>query len=237
MSEAETIEPEVKEKPAAIATTKNLTLAPKDSRELSWYIDRNQTFFPECFDTKEKKLAAYELGRALLGDKWALAVGQMCYIKGRLTVYGEVPGALAQHTGQVVRKDLFVINHEYKKICTENKNLGDELFAAICQIQRTGGELQEFFYTIEEAKHAGQYPATRRDGSVNNDSPWMKHTKIMLMRKAMAQAIKFIFPDAVAGVPIAEHDHNMAPDLETIRDVTPSNGADDLMAELDGSQK
>lgn len=197
-------------------------LVPKDSSEL------NRTLaniaqgggFPDRFDTPQKRIAAYNLAQSLMGGKWQLALNNMANIKGQLSIYGELPGALAEQTGEVVEKEVYRINRDGLKISTENKNLDDEVYAGVCVIQRKGRGRKEFTYTIEEAKHAGQYPAKKRDGQINNDSPWMKWTGLMLMRKAMALAVKFEFPDAVMGVPIAEHDFHEAPDL--MKDVTES---------------
>lgn len=213
---------------------------PKNSRELTTYIKAiaDGGGFPKRFDTSAKQLAAYNLGRALMADSWQLAVNQIAPIQGSLCIYGELPGALAERTKEVVEKHVYCIDQDYNKICIENKNLNAAPFAGICIIQRKGREKKEFTYTIEEARHAGQYPAMKPEYSGNQrtgrmienpDSPWMKHTKTMLMRKAMNAAVKFEFPDALAGVPIAEYDFNAAPDLAPERDITNTSSALDKL--------
>jgi len=184
----------------------NGAMVPKDHGEL------NRTLvtiaagggFPDRFDTPQKRIAAYNLGHALMGSKWQLALNHIAPIKGQLTIYGELPGALAEQTGEVQEKEVYALDEDYNKICLENKNIDWPAHAGVCVIQRKGRAKKEFTYTLKEAEGAGQYPAKRRDGSINNDSPWMKFTKVMLMRKAMAMAIKFEFPDALLGVPVAE---------------------------------
>lgn len=176
--------------------------------------------FPECFDNEAKRLAAYNLAHSLEGNKFQLALNHMAFIKGKLSIYGEYPGALAERTKEVQEKHVYLIDKGYKKICVENANLDAEPYAGVCIIQRKGRERKEFTYTIEQAKTAGQYPAKRRDGSINLDSPWMKFTGTMLMRKAMALGLKFEFADALLGIPIAEYDYDQAPDL--VKDVTPT---------------
>lgn len=200
-------------------------LQPRDNGELFRQIELIAAGggFPERFDSPAKRMAAYNLAHSMMGGQWQLALNHIAIIKGQMCIYGEFPGSLAERTGEVAEKNVFVIDSEYKKICLENGNLNKEPYAGVCQIQRKGRLLKEFTYTIDEAKNAGQYPAKKRDGSLNNDSPWMKFTKIMLMRKAMGLAIKMEFPDALIGVPIAEYDHDSAPDLQPIKDVTPSD--------------
>ncbi len=194
--------------------------------------------FPARFKTFPAKIAAANLATSLMGRKWQLAINNIADVKGTLTIYGELPGAIAEQTGQVEAKRVFVIDEEYNEICLKNKNLHMKPVAGVCQIKRKGRPANEFTYTIKEAEAGGFYPAYKAEW-VNNqktgkqienpDSPWMKHTKIMLMRKAMNLGIKFEFPDAIVGCPIAEYDYGAAPDLDGSRDITPANTVADEM--------
>lgn len=185
--------------------------------------------FPKRFDTAQKQLAAYNMARSLCAEKWQLALNHMANIEGELRIYGELPGTCAERTREVQEKHVYCIDDKYQKICMENKNLHVmEPFSGVCVIQRKGRERKEFYYTLEDAKKAGQYPPmknewvdNRRTGKKieNLDSPWHRHLKTMLMRKAMALAIKFEFPDAIMGASIAEYDLDRAPDLEEMREV------------------
>jgi len=224
--EAEKPEEAPKAKAALVSVERGI-LSPKNQLELGAVLSQISTGkgFPELFDTKEKRLAAYHLGASLMGDQWMLAVNNMYYMKGKLCIFGELPGTIAERTGEVAQKRCYLVNKDYQEICVKNKNLLDEPFAGVCDIQRKGRTPNSFFYTVEEAKKAGQLPAKKRDGSPNPDSPWEKHMKVMLMRKAMGQGVKFEFPEALVGVPIAE-DYDEAPDL--IKDVTPVDKAAQL---------
>ncbi len=222
-------------KRAAIALNEKYLPAPKDNAELRGLIKTIALGggFPAVFDTEEKRIAAYNLGRALTGDKWQLALNHMAFIEGKLGIYGEFPGALAEMTGEVQEKHVYVLDAEYKKICSENKNLDAAPFAGICIIQRKGREKKEFKFTLNDAKKIGKYPAVKRDGSPSPKSPWNIYTDIMLMRRAMQTAIKFEFPEAIMGVTLAEYDHGYAPDLDPeIKDVTPQEKAIALNAKF-----
>ncbi len=209
-------------------------LAPRNSSELMRTVAMiaKGGGFPAIFESIEKQIAAYNLAVTLMGKQWQLAINNMYFIKGKLAIYGELPGTIAERTGEVVEKKVKIYTKDYTEICLENKNLDATVWAAVCIIQRKGREKKEFFYTLQDAETAGQYPATKpeykdnkRTGKMieNDDSPWMKHTKVMLMRKAMNLAVKFEFPESLVGVPIAETDFDEAPDL---RDVTNSNKID-----------
>ena len=181
--------------------------------------------FPKRFDTMEKRIASYNLAHSLMGKRWQLCLNNIADIKGQMTIFGELPGALAEQTKEVEEKEVYCLDKDFKKICIENQNLDANPYAGVCLIKRKHRAKKEFTYTINEAIHAGQYPATKYDkGSrqqvPNPDSPWMKFTKVMLMRKAMSLAVKFEFADALVGVPVAEYDFDSAPDL--VKDVTPN---------------
>lgn len=229
--EKEAIKPQVVPQSVAL---KDGALAPANASELVRTIKQIAAGggFPERFDTEQKQIAAYNLAHSLMGGNWQIALNNIAIIKGAMCIYGELPGAIAEQTKEVAEKKVYCVDAEYNEICTGNKNLGAEPFAGVCVIQRKGREKKEFTYTLAEATKAGQYPS-------GPHSPWTKFTKIMLMRKAMGMAIKFEFPDALCGAPIAEYDFDEAPDL---KDVTPNNAsnngdrAKDLNSRFSGSE-
>lgn len=210
-------------------------LVPQDSSELNRTLANIAAGggFPARFDTGQKRIAAYNLAQSLMGGKWQLALNNIANIKGQLSIYGELPGALAEQTKEVEEKEVYMIDADRKRICLLNDNLTAEPWAGVCLIQRKGRKLKEFFYTMEMAKTAGQYPAKRKDGSINLDSPWMKFTGVMLMRKAMALGIKFEFADAMVGVPVAEYDHDEMPEIRTVTEMNVSGETSDFAKKLD----
>lgn len=220
--------------PSPIAVERG-ALVPSDASELNRTLTAISTGggFPERFKTPEARMAAYNLAQSLMGSRWQLCLNNIAVIKGQMSIYGELPGALAEQTKEVQEKEVYCVDKEFKKICLENKNLDAEPYAGVCKIQRKGRVMKEFTYTIEEAKKAGQYPPMKAEWQNNNrtgnlilneDSPWFKFLKVMLMRKAMNLGVKFEFADAMIGVPVAEYDFDIAPDLPgTQRDVSPPN--------------
>lgn len=216
-----------------IQLTARRSLAPKNQSELVRVIEKlhQGKGFPERFDTPEKRLAAYSLANSLMGDRWQMALNNIAVIKGQMTIYGELPSALAEQTKEVAEKRVFLVDKEYNEICLKNKNFEAEPYAAVCIIQRKGRAKKEFFYTVDDAKRAGQLPAAE-------SSPWNKYRKVMLLRKANALGIKFEFPDALIGSPIAEYDHDIAPDLPgTSRDVVDTTLVDELNSYADSKNE
>ncbi len=217
-------EAEVKEESAVdVIAVKDGLYDPKNKTELGQLISTiaKGGGFPDCFDTHEKRIAAYNLARGLMGEQWQLALNNLYYIKGKLNIFGDLPRAIAERSGQIQEFKLFVIDKDYKEICTANKNLEQEPWAGVCIVQRKGRDKKEYSYSIEEAETAGQLPA-------GPQSPWSKYRKIMLIRKAQALGIKFEFSDSLLGVDIAEHIHEFAPDLVPIKNVYQPTAADDL---------
>lgn len=221
--------------PSAIAVEEG-ALVPHNSTELVRTLDQiaEGGGFPAIFDTRQKRIAAYSLANALMGSRWQLALNNIAIIKGKMAIWGELPGALAEQTKEVAEKEVFCVDENLNRICIVNKNLNAAPYAGVCLIQRKGRSMKEFQYTIDEAKAAGQYPPMKWDKNtrqevLNEDSPWHKWPKIMLMRKAMAMAIKFEFADAMIGTPIAEYDFDEIPDM---KDVGPSVSTPDRAKDL-----
>ncbi len=196
----------------------NQLMVPGDSKELSYYLQKIGIGggFPAIFDTNEKKLAAYNLARALLGDRWQLALNHMAFIEGKLCIYGELPGDAVVRTGQLKNKKVWLIDKDYKEISVANKNLEVEPWGAVMEITRLGHDKNTFHFTIEDARKLGKYPEP------NKNKPWAKAIGTMLLRRVQSFGYKFTFPEAFVGVPIAEYDFDVAPDLENIRDVGPA---------------
>lgn len=205
-----------KEKQSNLITVDRGLITPSNHSELIRVISQlaKGGAFPERFDTLEKQLAVYNMAYALMKDRWQIALPHLAYVKGVLCMFGEFPGALAELTNEVERKNLYCINKNYEKICPENKNIFDDPIAGVCELKRTGRTLNQYYFSIKDAETANLFPAKKRDGSIAYESPWMKYTKTMLMRKALGQGIKFEFPDAILGTPLAEYDYNSAPDLD-----------------------
>lgn len=166
---------------------------------------------PKTLDTEAKVITAWQAAASLKVPP-IVAIQNMAIIHGSLTIWGQLPKALADATGEMQDFQLLLIDKEQNIICLDNKNLSAEVWGAVCKIQRKGRSKNEYWFTREDAIKAGL---------LSKSGPWKDYTKIMLSRRAIATAIKFEFPDAIMGIGIAE-EVNEAPDL---KDVSPWRSA------------
>jgi hypothetical protein len=159
------------------------------------------------------------------------ALQKMFYYKGNITVYGTLFMAMAENHPNYGEKTEFWIDKDYKKICIENKNLGQE-WAAVVGVKRK--DWKEFTYThftLDEAKQAGLYPAMKWDSGKkveSPDSPWNKYTKDMLMWKARVRAYKSVYSESFEGLECYEDVREV---IES-RDVTPQRDTAKLLNEV-----
>lgn len=181
--------------------------------------------FPKTLDTDAKIIAAWQVA-ASLNLPPAIAIQNLAVIHGSVSMWGQLPKALAERTGELEDFKLMLIDKDHNVISLANKNLESEVWGAVCQIKRKGRSINEYTFSEKDAKKAGLK---------GKAGPWTSYEKIMYQRRAVAHALKFEFPDALMGVPVAEYDYNDAPDL---RDVGPSNSDDSaqsLRAKLTGA--
>lgn len=204
-----------------ISLDDNKGLALRDHSQLMRYLSqlKRGEGFPKQFNTVEQAFAAWTLA-ASLGLVPQQAWRQIASVKGTLSIFGDLPLALVKKSGLMVENKFkeYLIDAEYNEICKENKNLNAEIFAAFCQVQRHGGTVKEFFFTVEDAKRAGLWEATSSSGGA---MPWTLYPKIMIKYKARSVALKSEFPDVLAGISIGEYDHNVTIETRDMVDVTP----------------
>lgn len=192
---------------------------------------------PTWFNTPQKLFGALMFVRALkLPD---ISIRQTCNIHGVPTIFGDLPLALVQASGELTGFKEYWFDKNYERICFENKNLTNEIWGAVCLVKRGNDDFESFSFTLDDAEKAGLYPPKKHDGSIATSSPWFKYTRIMLRYKARALAMKSKFADKINGVSIAEYDFDVLPDKMSdgeIKDVTPRNAVQEMRDALKGEQ-
>lgn len=168
------------------------------------------TAFPKTIDTPEKAIAAWQVA-ASLGLPPMVTIQNLAFIHGSVSMWGQLPKALAERTGQLEDFKLILFDAEQKEISLANKNLGDPVWGAVAQVRRSKRSMNEYSFTTPDAEKAKL---------LNKQGPWKDYTKIMFARRAIGHAMKFEFPDALMGVPVAEYDFNQAPDLKDVTEPT-----------------
>jgi hypothetical protein len=156
---------------------------------------------PKAYKSPQQVLVgmqyAYELGLKPL-----MALRQIAVINGQPSLWGELPLGLVRRSGLLEYFREWHVDKDYKEISFENKNLDVQVFAALCEVQRKGGEKRTYSFTQKD-KHG-----------LGVSAIWNSFEKVMMMRKARALALKAQFPDVLEGMPIAEYDHHVYIDQE-----------------------
>lgn len=216
--DAEEIRPETKVIVPIIVDKETQQLVARDNTELVRMIKifMNGEALPKTLNTEAKIITAWQTAASLRVPP-IRAIQNMAIIHGSLSLWGELPRALAEATGELEDLKLFMIDHEYKQISWANKNLRDEVWAAVVQIKRKGRTENEYSFSLDDAKAAGL---------LNKTGPWKDYRRIMLARRTIGHAIKFEFPDALMGCKIAEYDFHEAPDVVEVHE------ANDVAADL-----
>lgn len=71
---------------------------------------------------------------------------------------------------------------------------------AILKMARPGGNFSTFEFTVEDAKRARIIEKVNPDGTVvAKNKVWEQYTKDMLMWRAVARAVRFLFPECIQG--------------------------------------
>lgn len=153
---------------------------------------------PNHFDTVEKVLTgtqfAYELGlKPLTGLR------QIAIINGTPSIWGELPLGLCLRSGllEFINEEVFA--EDGTKITPESNKTA---YKAVCTVKRKGfPEPTIRFFSLADAQQAGLLNKT--------GSPWQKYQRRMLQMRSRAWAIKDTFADVLAGISIAEYDHDV----------------------------
>ncbi len=161
------------------------------------------------FDSVEKVAAAMEYC-SKMGLIFQASVGNLCFINDRLTVWGDLPSAIARQSGQLEKLDTLCFDKDYKEINLANKNLHEDPFVYVTTIKRKDQPEKQYHFSKKDAERAG----------LMKKDIWIYYWPIMMRRKSIGMALKFEMADVLMGLGIAEYDFDTAPDL---KDVTPQN--------------
>jgi hypothetical protein len=161
---------------------------------------------PKSYKTPEQVMLGMEYAIEL-GLPALVALKNIAIVNGTPSIFGELPLALVRKSGLLEDFHEAVYDKEFIEICSDNKNLGAEPYAAVCKMKRKGSSTVERSFSIDDAKRAG----------LLGRGPWQQYTKRMLQMRARSLVVKDLFPDVLVGIAISEYDFNMAPDLENAR--------------------
>lgn len=171
-----------------------------------------------------------------------MAMNEMGWIEGNLTVYGSLYWALAERHPEFGEHEMGWIDENCDKISVANKNLKNPVWGAVIRCRKKNSTVwNEYTFTKEEAETAKLWPPKKWDKEsrtkvANPDSPWSKYFKDMLMHKAKKRCIDTNYASAVKGVIYHEDAYEYLKD-KSAKDVTPKTTASDLESALGGKDE
>ena len=199
---------------------KQLTLAQKTSQQM-W---NSKVLIPESFRNNENSLflgvqTAISLGCKTQGEI-IKAMGNMYVVKGCISLWGDLPLAIAKQSGRLESFEEYFIDSKHKKICIENKNVGEEIYAGIIKIKEKGKKENSFFLTAEEVQESGAL----------GKNLWKQYYRVMFKRRLRRIALFDTFPEMFAGLRVEGYDDHLPSHKE--KPVEIKNIKEDLESEL-----
>lgn len=197
--------------PVRIDSDDKGVLVPKNSSEefqLAGLMLKSDAL-PECYKTVPQVMLATQMLRGL-GFNPATAIRQTMIVNNVISIWGELPKAACQNSGELESMEELLFDKSYKTISFENKNLDAEVFGALCRVKRKGKAVVEKTFTMAEARLAGLIDKNR--------SLWKVYPRRMIQMRTRGFALKDEFADILSGVAIGEYDLNQLHPDE--RDVT-----------------
>lgn len=176
---------------------------------------------PNRFTSPEQVLTAMHFAAEHFPKTPLTALRQIAMVNGVPHMFGDLPLARVQCSGLLKNKNEYFIDKDQLEISLANKNIGSEVWGAVCTTWRRGGYSDQghtTVFTMDDAKRAG----------LDGKDTWKKYPQDMLKYKARGRNLKDNFADALNGAGIGEHDHDMTIDM--VRDERPVSLADELNA-------
>lgn len=139
--------------------------------------------------------AGYEMGLQPVE-----ALQSLCFINGKLSVYGEVAIALVVRQGHLVKWGL--CNEKEATVTIKNKTSDVEMTNTFTMAQADARKINQYF--------------DRESKQWKRKEPWNVMPENMLKFKAFHMTAKFVCPEAFHGVPMAEEIEEVEPTMKKV---------------------
>lgn len=185
---------------------------------------------PKGFESPEAVVVALQLG-AEIGLPPMASVQNITVINGRPSVWGDAPLGVVRSTGTLEKFQEWY--EEDGQRCRGNPVKFNDSTTAFCVVQRKGYEEVIASFSVADAKRAGLWGKTGRDGQ---PTPWITNPARMLRYRARAFNLRDNYGDVLKGILTREE----AADIPPERDITahvavgpaPGSAAAELKAKL-----
>lgn len=181
---------------------------------------------PKCYKNATQVIAGLQYAISIGEPPVVASLDNIAPVGGRMMAWGELPLKRVRKSGQLLFIDEYLLDEELNRI--DFVVSWDQIFAAVCEVQRVGEEKRRFTFTKYQAEKGIQGVRAIWDG----------YYSVMMKRKVRAIALKDVFTDILGAVQIAEYDQNVAPDIPST--MAPANqtqlkSATEISAMIGGS--
>lgn len=186
---------------------------------------------PARFTSPEQVLTAMHFALEHFAHTPLTALRQIAVIEGTPCMFGDLPLAKVLQSGKMESKKEYFVDTKWLPITPENKNMGADAHAAVCETWRVVPGKDSIHhvtsFSVDDAKKADLW----------GKKVWAKYPKDMLRYKARGRNLKDQFADALNGVAQGEFDHDMT--IETVEAKMVGGGglADEINTKLIGEPK
>lgn len=168
----------------------------------------HSNLMPRGLDTTEKVLVALQLCFEL-GLPPMTCIGKIAVINGVPMIFGELPLALVQRSGKLLKCDEWWFDKEGKRLADSAPP--EQVAGATCEVVRHGMDSMTRSFTVKDATTAKLWGKVSSEGK---PTPWVLYPKRMLQMRARSWALKDRFGDVLMGIAIAEYDNDHVVEID-----------------------
>lgn len=203
---------------------KELSLS--EAKQYAQWLLEKKMLNPQAFDNVEQLRTgiqvAISLGFKTHGEIFS-AVQEMYYYNGSITIYGGLPLALVQKTGNLQSMEEFFVDDNGLKICYDNGNLKAHPAIAVCRLKRKGhSEYCEYHVTKEDLELSGGKLLPDGGWEFKKGKKqvisytWKKYPKNMWRNRVRNIGIRALFADALKNVNIGNTGKDFTEEIEGV---------------------
>ena len=183
--------------------TKGEVVSHKKMYEIAEYIaNKELSHFENPGEIFLAMQVAFSLGMREIGDIF-LAINNMYFLKGRISLWGDLPMAVIKKANLLESIEEFFIDKDHKQISLQNKNVSADPICAVCRIKRKDETMKEFYLTLGDLTTSGNYVNGQFKG-VGKMEIWKNYPKIMWAKRLRRWALASVFSDILKCISMEE---------------------------------
>lgn len=175
------------------------------------------TNFPNTEQLRSAIQVAMSLGFSTYGEVLS-ALQEMYSYQGKIQIFGSLPLALIQKTGQLQDIQEFFVDKDGKEICYKNGNLNEKPVVAVCRLKRKGMEdFCEYSVTSDDLKLSGGKELKEGGWEFKKgNKTWRTHPKQMWRKTARNIGLRSLFADCLRNVYVPTNVSEYSQEIENV---------------------